>query len=406
MSIRSTRAAAVCVLVALPGLAHASNTTSPRVPPSFLGSACIEVVDRSVDPEWRFDVGIPFEDTSLGPDEPPDGRTFQFFALCRAPGPLETLTPWISAADAASASMFDPTVEPPAPGESLDEDPAWEGCVVPITAAAERMPISCEATMGGAAWDATGVPAGAYAVWGYTYEPVQSLWTPRDGVVRVIDGDDASAGPAASFSWPLTEVDAGLDAGIVAAGCVSGMEGTTLELSWATASALSDQGDAAWQPWATLEDPAPTFTAKLVPPPEVEYEAVFLRAEAIDPQGRRFTAFTRERIVFLAGCDPPVGGERVLPDACEVGSGSPLVPPGPHDAGGCTDESSGGLDDSGGAPGTSTGTAASDDTGTAAAADEGDGCGCRHAPRRSPAWLWPLCIPWLLRVRSRRSPAR
>ena len=104
----------MCVLVTLPGLAHASNTAKPRVPPSFLGSTCVEVIDRAVDPVWRFDVGIPFEDTSLGADEPPDGRTFQFFALCRQPGPLELLPPWISAADAASASMFDPTIEPPA----------------------------------------------------------------------------------------------------------------------------------------------------------------------------------------------------------------------------------------------------------------------------------------------------
>ena len=397
----------MCVLVTLPGLAHASNTAKPRVPPSFLGSTCVEVIDRAVDPVWRFDVGIPFEDTSLGPDEPPDGRTFQFFALCRQPGPLELLPPWISAADAASASMFDPTIEPPAPDEPLDEDPAWQGCVQAITTAAERMPISCEATTGGAAWDASLVPAGAYAVWGYTYEPVQSLWTPRDGVVRVLDGDDASAGPAVSFSWPLTQVDAGLDAGIVAAGCVSAMPGTTLELAWATASALADQGEAAWQPWVTLEDPQPTFEAELVPPREVEYEAVFLRAEAIDPQGRRFTAHTRERIVFLAGCDPPTGGERVLPDDCEVGSGSPQVPPGPHDAEGCADASAGSLDDSGGDPthaaGASTGATASDETGTAAADGDDRGCGCRHAPGRSPAWLLALCVPWRLPSRARRA---
>ena len=60
----------------------------------------------------------------------------------------------------------------------------------------------------------TGVPAGAYAVWGYTYEPAQNLWTPRDGIVRVIDGDASSAGPAVSIAWPLTEVTAGLHEGI------------------------------------------------------------------------------------------------------------------------------------------------------------------------------------------------
>lgn len=417
MSHRSTRSAAAAAgslaglalaawLLAVPGLALAANTGKPRVPPSFLGSACIEVVDRSVDPVWRFDVGIPFEDTILTADEPPDGRTFQFFALCRQPGPLETLPPWISAADAEVAAMFDPTVEPPAPGEPLDESATWQGCVQPITSAAERMPISCEATTEGAQWDATGVPAGAWAVWGYTYEPVQSLWTPRDGVVRVIDGDDASAGPAVAFAWPLTEVDAGLQAGVRVAGCVSGMPGTTVTVSWAAAAALSDQGDAAWQVIAELPDPGADFELAFVPPAEAEYEAVFLRAEAVDPQGRSFTAFTRERIVFLSGCDAPTGGARSLPDDCAVGSGSPPVPEGTRDGGGCEGEGSGGLDESAGEA--STGQPASTgatETGAPAAEGEPDGCGCRPAP--SPTPLWPLLtLPLLLRSRAhRRRPA-
>lgn len=395
---------ATCVL-ASPGLAHAANTNQPRVPPSFLGAACIGVVDRSVDPVWRFDVGIPFEDTSLGPDEPPDGRTFQFFALCRQPGPLEALPPWITAADAETASMFDPTIELPAAGEPLDESPTWQSCVEPITTAAERMPISCEATMDGAAWDATGVPAGAYAVWGYTYEPVQSLWTPRDGVVRVIDGDDASAGPAVSFAWPLTDVDAGLSAGIRIAGCVSGMPGTTVTVSWATAAALSEQGDAAWQTLAELPDPQPTFELAFVPPASAEFEAVFLRAEAIDPQGRSFVAFTRDPIVFLSGCDEPTGGARSLPDACRVGSGSPPIPEGTRDGGGCEGESSGGLDESGddSGPGQGASTSATDETGGAPADADTGGCGCRHAPGRSLAWL--VLLAFLRPLRARQSTA-
>jgi hypothetical protein len=398
---------AACLL-ASPSVAVASNTGKPRVPPSFLGAACIEVVDRTVDPVWRFDVGIPFEDTGLTEDEPPDGRTFQFFALCRQPGPLEALPPWITAADAEVAAMVDPTIEPPAPGEPLDETPAWAGCVQPITSAAERMPISCEATTEGAQWDATGVPAGAWAVWGYTYEPVQSLWTPRDGVVRVIDGDDASAGPAVAFAWPLTEVNAGLEAGVRVAGCFSGMSGTTVTISWAAAAALSEQGDAAWQVIAELPDPEPDFELAFVPPAEAEYEAVFLRAEAVDPQGRSFTAFTRARIVFLPGCDEPTGGARSLPDDCGVGSGSPPVPEGTRDAGGCEGMGSGGLDESGGVDsgtGQPASTGATDETGAPPADGEPDGCGCRRAP--SPTHAWPLlALPWLLRARRRRSAHR
>lgn len=381
--------AAGAAVLSWAGPAGASNTGKPRVPPSFLGPGCIETVDRSVDPSWVFDVGIPFEDTGLTEDEPPDGRTFQFFALCRQPGPLEALPRWVDADDATVAVEYDPTLELPGPGEALDESAAWAGCVQAITPAAERIPITCEATLGGGQWDTTGVPAGAYAIWGYTYEPAQNLWTPRDGVVRVVDGDDASAGPAVSFSWPLTEVTAGLEAGVRVAGCAAGMPGTTVELSWASASALADQGDAAWASFATLVDPGDPFEATLVPPAEAEYEAVFFRAVATDPQGRSFTAHTRERVVFLAGCDEPVGGARSLPDACGVGSGPPAGPEGPRGGDGCDpgdSGDSGALDDTGGAGTGTTGPGATE-TGPAADGSGGEqgGCGCQGAPARPSA---------------------
>ncbi len=387
------------------GNADASNTGKPRVPPSFLGPGCIETVDRSVDPIWHFDVGIPFEDTALTEDEPPDGRTFQFFALCRQPGPLEELPLWVDGADASAAVEFDPTIELPGVGEPLDESMAWAGCVQTITPAAQRVPITCVDTMGGASWDTTGVPAGAHAIWGYTYEPAQNLWTPRDGMVRVIDGDDASAGPAVSFSWPLTEVTAGLDAGIRVAGCVAGMAGTSLTLEWATAGALDAAGDAAWQPFAELSDPGSTFDVALVPPPEAEFEAVFFRAVVRDPRDRSFTAFTRERVVFLSGCDEPSGGARSLPDDCGVGSGSPVVPEGARGAGGCDPPGdSGAVDETGDPSTTGTGpTGGSDDaTGQTGAADgEGGGCGCRAQPLDA-RWASLLLLLGMLRVRRRR----
>lgn len=392
--------AALTLAAALAGLwpaeAEASNTGKPRVPPSFLGAGCIETVDRSVDPVWRFDVGIPFEDTGLTADEPPDSRTFQFFGLCRSPGPLEELPLWVHADDAAAAAALDPTIDLPGPGESLDDSADWADCVEWITSTTERMPITCEATTAGGSWDTREAPAGAHAIWGYTYEPAQNLWTPRDGVVRVIDGDDASAGPAVSLSWPITEVTAGLSEGIRVAGCMAGMEGTTLALSWATAGALADEGDAAWQPFAEPEAPGKTFDEAFFPPAEAEYKAIFFRAEVTDPQGRRFAAYTRERVVFLAGCDSPQGGARSLPDDCGVGSGSPPAPEGPRGGGGCDEGESGTVDESGGAPQTGTGSDSGDDTGgPPATGGEGEGCSCRATPERwgSPAMLLVL-VAW------------
>lgn len=401
----------IAALVGLvPALAYASNTGKPRVPPSFLGVRCIETIDRSVDPVWRFDVGIPFEDTGLTDDEPPDSRTFQFVGLCRAPGPLEVLPPWLDAADAMAAAAVDPTIELPEPGQTLADSADWADCVQWITPASERIPITCAATTAGASWDTTGVPAGAHAIWGYTYEPAQNLWTPRDGVVRVIDGDDASAGPAVSFSWPLTEVTAGLDEGVRVAGCVAGMEGTIVTVSWASASALESEGDLAWEIFAE-DEWAETFEVALMPPPEAEYEAIFLRAEAADPQGRRFVAYTREPVVFLSGCESPQGGARSLPDDCGIGSGSPLVPPGSRGAGGC-EEGSGSVDETGGGPegtgatASGSGSGAGGETGEPAASGGDDrGCSCRTSPGR---WPLPGALAFVLVVagwRGRRGDA-
>lgn len=308
--------AAFVVLAPRPGLA--SNTGRARVPPSFVGAGCVETVDRSREPEWSFDVGIPFESGTPSVDEPADSRTFQFFALCRAPRPLESLPAWVSRADVEAAASVDPSLEMPPSSEILEHSESWSECVQPITPREGRMPISCEGTTAGEVWDTRGVAPGSYVVWGHTYEPAQNLWTPRDGVVRIIDGDDESAGPAVSISWPVTEVLAGLDEGITVAGCMAGMAGTTLSLSWATASELERHEDDAWHVFAEGTD-LDEFEQAFIPSVALEYEAVFVRAQARDPRGRTFVAYTREPIVFLAGCAQPEGGHRTFTDLCGVG---------------------------------------------------------------------------------------
>ena len=366
--------AAFATVVAFTTPARAANTSQPRVPPSFLGGSCLTTVDRAVDPVVHFEIGIPLEDTTLTEDEPDDSRTFQFFGLCRAPEPLEVLPSWIDDEDVARAKAKNSAIEPPDPQDVLaTSDARAPGCVQTINDDAQRLQITCEGTRDGVDWDARGAPPGAYVVWGYTFEPDVNLWTPRPGVVRVIDGTDDSAGPAVAFSFPITKVDATLGKGLTVAGCGGGAEGTTVELAWAAAAQLAELGDAAWEPFADVPLTDETFAVSFYPPPSARYAALFFRARATDPQGRSFTAFTLEEVVVREGCEGPEGGEAVTLDVC--GAGTPPADAGDRSAGACEggDPPDDEGDSSSGAP--------ADETGDAPAQAGPGAAGCRAAPR-------------------------
>lgn len=392
-----------CAIALVGAEAQAGNAAAPRVPPSFLGAQCVQTVRRDEDPVLALPIGIPFEDTGLTADELPDGRRFQFFASCRPVGPGEELPPWISAEDVARASALDPAVGDPGPEAILESAAAFTGpghdgeagtCIVPITGAGERLPITCEATSVPVSWDTTSVPPGAYEIWGYTFAPAQNLWTPRPGVVRIVDGPEADAGPAVAFAWPLAAVTAGLDAGVVMRGCVAASPGTRLEIAYATADALAEESDP-WVPWVELQEDDGAFEVAWVPPPELVYEAVFVRAIATDPAGRRFAASTRAPIVFVPGCDPPEGGTRAVVDACGVAAPGDLDPA--AFAGGVAARKCDRGD--AGDPATEPEAPGPGDTGGEADADDADGhegepdaSGCRTGrgrPDRATWWLGP-----------------
>jgi hypothetical protein len=369
---------ATCVLAGR-SEAWASNAAAPRVPPSFLGATCMEVVQRDRDPVLHFATGIPFQDTARTDDELPDSRTLQYFALCRGPAAMQGMPPWIDAADIARAAAIDPSVGSPGPSEVLETAAPFAGpghdgiagtCVIPIVPSDARIPITCAATEAGIEWDTTGVPAGAYEIWGYTFEPIASLWTPRPGVVRIVDDDDpASGGPAVAWSWPLTEVTAGFDAGVTLTGCAAGSPGTRVLIEWAEAAALDRDPERAFVPLLEIEiDGADELSIPFRPPAELLYRATFLRATAIDPEGRMFVATTRAPIVWRPGCDPPEGGTVALADACDVPveSGGP---PDPSDAGGCETPSPEAEPDE---------------------RDPADAQGCRSATRSRPAAIFVL----------------
>jgi hypothetical protein len=330
VSCSSHTAGALAALAAmgLCGSAAAANVSKPVAPASFTSADCLTTIVRADDPAGHLEIAIPFEDVGTTPDEPPGSRHMQFFATCRDPRPGERLPTWISRADADSAAAVDPTVISPSSDDVLEESSAWSGpghagegspCVVPINAADDRIPITCEDTADGITWDTTGVPAGAYVVWGYTYEGARSVWSRRPGVVHVVDDAPETAPPAVAFSSPAARGEMRLDTGLLVQGCSAGAPGSTLELSWAALDELADDPDGAWAAFAQLEGGA--FEAPFVPPADAEYAGVVFRARVTDPEGVSFQTFSAGYMTVLAGCDPPSGAEAPVADACGVGDG-------------------------------------------------------------------------------------
>ncbi|MEX1367310.1 MAG: hypothetical protein AB1Z98_29555, partial [Nannocystaceae bacterium] len=307
-----------------PGAAQAVDGLRVRTPVVWSDVPCAAVVDRSVDPVLHLPYGIPFEDTEVTADEVADGRRHQFFALCRGHDPTDLLPAWISEADVAAAEAMDlidlGTV---GGGAILDLNRDWQGCAVRITADDQRRPITFEAAAQGVDWDTSGLAAGAWVVEGFTHDPAYSIWSPRPGVVKVVDDPEpAASGPAAAVLNGEEVVRSGEPVAIE--GCISAMEGTTLELRWAEIGETE---------WVTVLVGQPVrgegFSVDLLLPPEMAGQAARVRIDAEDPQGRRTTAFMGELVIVLPaapGCDP---------DGCDTTGGDE----GPQETG--ADESAG-----------------------------------------------------------------
>lgn len=311
------------------GPAAATDVPKAVAPVSFPSAACMTTVVRSEDPTTQIELAIPFEDLTMIPDEVPGARHMQLFAMCRDLEPGEALPTWVTRDDALTAATVDPGVGVPPPEDVLDEAPAWtmpghagdgSPCVIPINEVDDRLAVSCDATADGVTWDTTGVPAGAYVIWGYTYEGARSVWSRRPGVVRVVDDEDAEA-PAAAFTSPASRGEMHMQAGLLVTGCAEGSPDATVELSWATYKALAGDPDGAWHPFAEL--PAGEIEAPFVPPDEALRLAVVFRADVHEPSGATFSRYSAEHMTVLEGCAEPTGGGPVaIADVCGVADGA------------------------------------------------------------------------------------
>ena len=297
------------LLAAWPSETRAINGARPRVPPSFYDHACITVVGPDA-PLVEIGLTVPYADVELTEDELFDSRTLQLYAFARDRPPGEALPNWVDAGDVARALEAGIIDAAPDPLDVLSSS-RWSGDAFPLVAIEDRLPIACESA-GPWPWETADVPLGAYVVWGYTFEPPLNLWTPRPGLIRVVDAA-GSGPPAVALTGLDRRLEFGRKQGLAVTGCLSGDAGTEVELSWARASAPAD-----WTSFGRIVPEDGAFEVVLQPPEDTIYQALHVRAEAIDPQGRRFTHYARGVLVVLDACvEAPVPGARV-DDACGV----------------------------------------------------------------------------------------
>lgn len=298
----------------------ASDSPRPRVPPLFPRAECLTVVDRAE--ELFVEVSIPYEDN--GSDVELEGaRSLEFFAACREPGLGEELPPWTTWDDVERARELGLVSENPNPEQVAETSSRWplHSCLIPVSG--RRIPTTCEDLEGGVPWDPSDVPIGNYTLYGYLFAPPTNVWTRRPGIVRVVDGS-SEPGPAVTLYSPWRRGNVHRRPGIVIEGCAAGDASTRVELSWA-----SLQGDETWTTFAQIDAPG-SFDARFEPPEGTEYDALIVRAVAVDDRDREWVSYANAEIIVLPGCGPAdPGAPAVTQDACGLAEPAPAPPPEP-----------------------------------------------------------------------------
>lgn len=376
-------ALALCAPFLAAGDASAENGVKPRIPVTWEPApACVEFVDRSVDPVYLFEYDILDEDPSPGedllPDEVEDSRTHQFFAFSRQGNP-QTEFPynWISIADVEAAIEKNLIAETTVgPDETLDTSRLWVDRFVRITPDDARRPISHESVAGPVPWDTSTVDAGVYQLWGYTWEPAFNEWAQRTGnIVLVHDGDPSTLGPAAAIT--NGELIVYSDEAASIEGCMAAAPGTTVDGYFSETPQSGSSSD--WQPsWVAFAEDVPveddTFAVEFLPGGGHATPTLLVRLVFTDPQGRVYEAHMPDLVNVLpgskGGCDEDGGGGGFvgMPGCGSGGDDSTGTPGG--ETGDDSETSTGSGSASGPAAGTGSGSGSGDP-----GADGGDEAG-------------------------------
>lgn len=368
--------------------ANAGNGTKPRILVDWTGAPCMTIVDRSADSTVHLDYAVPMEDTDLTADEVDDSRRHQFFGLCQAHHPQIFLPRWITQADIDRAALVGAAPDDIDPEDIFESSTLWSGCFERINADDDRYPITFAAAAAGVEWDTAAVPAGTYIVEAYTWEPAINVWSPRPGVVKVVDDPDPDqSGPALAIN--NTEEVINKNESVLIEGCVSAMDGATVSGYWGLADS-----DVTWEPFIE-NDPVSGdgFAIEFMPPESLTGDSAMIRVDVTDPMGRTYTNYMRDLVIVL-GTDGPscedggfIGGSD-CPDSDSSGDAGETTATSGDGASGSTSASDGdttvGLDD--------------DDGGK-------KGCGCRSTGPASPAGAG-LLVLGLWALRRRRAPGR
>ncbi len=373
---------ALLAVTAVVGIdAHAGNGIEPRTPVLWTDAACMTIFDKATQATGHFTYEIPYEDTELTSDEVDDSRTHQFIAFCRQRSVQDYPPFWLTQDDvdrAAANGLIDATTV--SPDEIVDTNDAWSDCVLRVTADDARVPITFAAAAQGVDWPLADVPVGSYAIDGFTFEPPVNMWSPRPGVVKIIDSAAGmDGGPAAA----LVNDELILYRGQVAMleGCLDAMDGTTVTGSWSLALP-----EPTWVPFVSdAPVDGESFVIEFPAPAEIAGKTAIVKLAFTDPMGRTYEAHLRDVVTGLDGADP---------EACDDESGSFILPPG------CATTSSGGDE-------SATSSESTSDTSSSATPPANDdaagGCGCRSGSSPSSGLLLGA---WLLSRRRQRGRAR
>ncbi len=291
--------------------ASASNSLRPRTPAVFDADPCLIDVDRSVETNLRFGFDIPYEDTQLSEDELSDSRTLRFMLLSGPLRPGEKLPNWLDRADADRALEAGLVDARPPSTDVASEAPIWSDRIVVLPI--EPRAFACGEDRTPEA-DVSGLPAGAYELWAYTFEPPLNLWTQHPGIVVIHDGQSA---PPAAAIHTLVPVDDGDDLGIVLRGCAS--RGTSVRVSWIDSASAGFEDTSNWTPLIEETLGAPSIELHATMPSTSRGRGAFFRFE-VERDGRFALAGIRGPVSFSQGSEgiaPRLAGGACGPDASE-----------------------------------------------------------------------------------------